>query len=265
MPSFLSNPFSSFFNRILQFGHRGNTGTPIALSNIQAGDGVATAISLSDDVLQVQPINDSTTGTLTCKSQSGSTVFAVDTTNSKVLVGASQVAVNTNYAYFGVSSTSAYGAVAGTHYAVPFGNTFATSGHVTLGTGTEPSTSYDVSANNNSDDLTMTLWYIPDNITVDQVYWFAGGSAASGDTINIHLLAFDIDKGVGAGKGDLSNGVVVAGGADKASLGYENIIYETIAPASANVDAGQVCIATFETSGTNSDYALNIIVKYRIR
>tara|TARA_Y100000310_G_scaffold163533_1_gene163372 strand:+ start:772 stop:1569 length:798 start_codon:yes stop_codon:yes gene_type:complete len=265
MPTKTGKSPATYYKNDLTIDQSTNTGIDSTTRRVQDGDGNDTSISLSDDVLQVQPINDSTTGTLTCKSQSGSTVFAVDTTNSKVLVGASQVAVNTNYAYFGVSSTSAYGAVAGTHYAVPFGNTFATSGHVTLGTGTEPSTSYDVSANNNSDDLTMTLWYIPDNITVDQVYWFAGGSAASGDTINIHLLAFDIDKGVGAGKGDLSNGVVVAGGADKASLGYENIIYETIAPASANVDAGQVCIATFETSGTNSDYALNIIVKYRIR
>ena len=168
------------------------------------------------------------------------------------------------YAHFGASPSLALGAVAGTHYAVPFGNLVSTVS-VTMGTGGEPSTSYDISANNNGDDMAMMLWYIPDNITVDQVYWIAGGNAATGDTINMHLLSFDFDAGVGAGKGDLSNGVVVAGGADKASLGYDNIIYESIAPASADVNAGKVCMFTFESNGTNSDYSINATVKYHIR
>ena len=106
---------------------------------------------------------------------------------------------------------------------------------------------------------------MPDNITIDQVYLFTGGNAASGDTVNIHLMSFDIDKGAGAGKGDLSNGTVIAGGADIASLGYENIIYQATSPSSANVDGGKVIVATFESNGTNSDYACNIITKYHIR
>ena len=48
-------------------------------------------------------------------------------------------------------------------------------------------------------------------------------------------------------------------------MGYENIIYESISPSSADVDAGKVCIATFESNGTNSDYSVNITVKYHIR
>ena len=88
MPSFLSNTFSSFFNRILQFGHAGNTGTPTATTNIQAGDGVATSMNASDDVFSVQPQNDDTTGTMLVKNQSGSNIMVVDTTNSTVLSGA---------------------------------------------------------------------------------------------------------------------------------------------------------------------------------
>ena len=113
--------------------------------------------------------------------------------------------------------------------------------------------------------MAMMLWYVPDDITIDQVYWMAGGSAASGDTINIHLMSYDFDAGTGAGKGDLSNGAVVAGGADIASLGYENIVQQSIAPSSADVDAGKVCMATFESNGTNSDYSINITVKYHLR
>ena len=264
MPTFLGKTLSSYFKNILAMNQSGNTGVDATIRVVHDGAGQSTSISLSDDNLSVQPVNDNTPSTLSVKTQSGSTVFSVDTVNSKVLIGAGNVAANTQYAYFGVSSTFGLSAVAGTHYAVPFGNVVSVTA-LTMGTGANPSTSYDISANNNGDDMTMMLWYIPDNITVDQVYWMAGGSAATGDTINIHLLSFDFDAGVGAGKGDLSNGVVVAGGADKASLGYENVIYESIAPASADVDAGKVCMVTFESNGTNSDYSINPTVKYHIR
>ena len=264
MPTFTSKTFSSFYKNLFGINQAANTGVDATTRVVQDGAGNSTSISLSDDVLSVQPVNDNTTGTMLVKNQSGSNILSVDTTNSKVLIGASQVAANTQYVYFGVSSSLALSAVAGTHYLIPFGNLLSSSS-IAFGTGTDPSTSYDVSANNNGDDLTMMLWYVPDNITVDAVHLLAGGSAASGDTINIHLLKFDIDKGAGAGKGDLSNGAVIAGGADIASLGYENIIYQTTAPSSADVDAGQVIAATFESNGTNSDYAVNITVKYHIR
>ena len=264
MPTFTGKTFASFYKNLLGINQSSNTGIDATIRTIHDGAGNETAIALSDDNLVVKPKSDDTTTTFWVQNSSGDSIFSVDTTNSKVLTGASQVAANTQYAYFGVGSGALLSIVAGTHYAVPFGNALSAA-NVTMGTGTDPSTSYDISANNNGDDMTMMLWYIPDNITVDQVYWMAGGDDASGDTINIHLLSFDFDAGVGAGKGDLSNGAVVAGGADKASLGYENIIYESIAPSSADVDAGKVCMVTFESNGTNSDYSLNITVKYHVR
>ena len=265
MPSKTGKTPASYYKNDLTINQSSNIGVDATTRTVQDGAGNNTAISLSDDVLQVQPQNDDTTGAFLVKNNAGNNILTVDTDNSKLLGGASQTALNTQYAYFGVSSIFALSAVAGTHYAVPFNNVWEGTVSIAMGTGTDPSTSYDVSANNNGDDLAVMLWYIPDNITVDQVYWISGGNAASGDTINIHLLSFDFDAGVGAGKGDLSNGVVVAGGADRASLGYENIIYESIAPASANIDAGKVCMATFESNGTNSDYTINITVKYHIR
>ena len=264
MPTFTGKTFSSFYKNLLGLNQSSNTGVDATLRTIHDGAGQSTAISLCDDTLLVQPINDNTPSTLLVKNKAGDIIFSVSTADSTVLIGDSLVAANTQYAYFGISSGGGLAAVAGTHYAVAFGNTLS-AGAVAMGTGGEPSTSYDISANNNGDDMAMMLWYIPDNITIDQVYWMSGGSAATGDTINIHLLSCDFDAGVGAGKGDLSNGTVVAGGADKASLGYENIIYESIAPSSANVDAGKVCMLTFESNGTNSDYAINATVKYHIR
>tara|TARA_Y100000310_G_scaffold339248_1_gene431363 strand:- start:61 stop:855 length:795 start_codon:yes stop_codon:yes gene_type:complete len=264
MPSKTGKAPAEYYKNDLTINQASNTGIDATTRLVHDGAGQSTAISLSDDVLSVQPVNDDTVGTMLVKNQSGSVVFSVDTSNSKVLIGASNVAANTQYAYFGASSSFALSAVAGTHYAVPFGNVLSAT-VLTMGTGTDPSTSYDISVNNNADDMTMMLWYIPDNITVDQVHWMAGGSAATGDTINIHLLSFDFDAGVGVGKGDLSNGVVVAGSGIKVSLGYENVIYDSIAPASADVDAGKVCMVTFESDGTNSDYSINVTVKYHIR
>ena len=265
MPSFLTKAFSTYFKRILQISQTTNTGVDATTRAIETGDGATTVLSLSDDNLKIKPVNDSTTGTLVVQNSSGDAVMIVDTTNSKVLVGASQVAANTSYVYFGTSSSNALAVVAGTHYMIAFGNTYRESGTITLGTGGDPATSYDVSANNNGDDLTSGLWYIPDNITIDQVYLFAGGSAASGDTINIHLMSYDIDKGYGTGKGDLSNGAVIYGGGEIASRGYENIVYQAAGASIADVDAGKVILATFEANGTNSDYAINITVKYHVR
>ena len=264
MPTFTGKPFNSYYKNLFGIDQSANTGVDSTTRVVQDGAGNPTSIGLSDDELLVSPRNDDTTQTFIVAKNAGDSVLQVDTTNSKVLVGASQVAANTQYAYFGVSSSATLSAVAGTHYAVGFNNVLSTTA-VTMGTGANPSTSYDISANNNGDDMAMMLWYIPDNITIDQVYWMAGGSAATGDTINLHLLSFSFDAGVGAGKGDLSSGVVVAGGADKDSLGYENIIYESISPSSADVDAGKVCMVTFESNGTNSDYGLNVTVKYHIR
>jgi len=264
MPSKTGKTPASYYKSDVSVEQSTNVGFDSTTRSIISGDGAKSSMSASDDVLSVQPVNDDTTGTMLVKNKGGSNILSVDTYNSKVLVGASQVAANTQYAYFGVTSTMSLAPVAGTHYMLPFGNLYA-SEIISAGTGDNPLTSYDISANNAGDNITPMLWYIPDNITVDQVYLFAGGSTSSGDTINIHLLSFDMDLGFGAGKGDLSNGVVVAGGADIASLGYENVIYQSTSPLLADVDAGKVCMATFESNGTNSNYAINITVKYHIR
>ena len=257
--------YASRYKTDLSVSQTSNVGIDSTTRVICSGDGADSALSLSDDNVLIKPVNDNTAGTLSIQNATGNAVLLADTINSKILVGASQVAVHTQYAYFGCSSSMQLGAVAGTHYLIPFSTMAFSSAAVAFGTGSDPSTSYDISANNTGDDITSSLWFLPDNITLDAIYFLAGGNAASGDTVNIHLMSFDIDQGAGAGKGDLSNGTVIAGGADIASLGYENIIYQATSPSSADVDAGKVIVATFESNGTNSDYAINITVKYHIR
>ena len=105
MPTFEGTTFASFFKRIFQVSQTSNTGVDATTRAVQTGDGANTSLSISDDVLQVQPQNDNTTGAFLVKNQGGSNILAVDTTNSKVLTGASQVAANTQYANFGISSS----------------------------------------------------------------------------------------------------------------------------------------------------------------
>ena len=67
MPTFQGNPFSNFYKRIFQVSQSSNTGVDATTRNVQTGDGVNTSVSISDDVLQVQPQNDDTTGTFVVK------------------------------------------------------------------------------------------------------------------------------------------------------------------------------------------------------
>ena len=232
MPSFLNNTFASFFNRILQFGHAGNNGTPTSTTSIQSGDGVATSISLSDDVLSVQPVTDNTTGTMLVKNQGGSNILAVDTTNSKVLLGASQVPP-TNYAHFGIASTESvsYGMVADTHYCIAFGGGFeggySVSNYV-MGSSTsstfndtDPATSLAISVAGH--DYVRCYWYVMDDITIDAVTWFHGADAGTGEDTAAHLMSYSVDIANGSTSGDLSSGVVVADGANITNAGSEQI------------------------------------------
>ena len=274
MPSFLNNTFASFFNRILQFGHAGNNGTPTSTTNIQSGDGVATSVSLSDDVLSVQPVNDDTTGTMLVKNNAGNNILAVDTTNSKVLGGASQTALNTQYAHFGTSYAEAAttGFIADTHYAIPFmmGNYGATTANYAMGSSTSssfndtnPATSLTISSTAMS--IVRCYWYVMDDITIDAVKWLHAADAATGEDTAAHLMAYTIDTANGSTGGDLSSGVVVADGANITNAGYEQIYYQSMTIQSADVDAGKVILFTFASDTVNSDYSINATVKYHIR
>ena len=95
MPTFTGKTFASFYKNLLGLNQSGNTGVDATTRVIHDGAGQSTSVSLSDDVLSVQPQNDDTTGTFLVKNQGGSNILAVDTDNEKVLVGASQVSANT--------------------------------------------------------------------------------------------------------------------------------------------------------------------------
>jgi hypothetical protein len=205
------------------------------------GQGAKSAISLSDDQLSVKPQNDDTTATFNVTNKSGTSLLAVDSTNSAVKGPNSQY-MNTQYATFGINSADATpaGFTANTHFAIPFMNTGTTAGGaVSLGTGTDP-------------------------IVVDQVVWWHGADAATGDTTRAHLFSYDVVTTAGATSGDLSNGAVIAASSDITNAGYEQAYFNQMSISSASVAAGKVVLFAFRSDSVNSDYTINATVKYHL-
>ena len=271
MPSFTGDKFSNFYKRLFQVSQTSNTGVDATTRQVQTGGGEDTSLSISDDVLQVQPQNDDTTGAMVVKNKGGSNILAVDTTNSKVLGGATQTALNTQYAYFGANWTDQGGFTADLHHAVPF-NTGVSTG--VAGTAMGSSTSSSFNDTNPATSLTLTTgahhfaacyWHVIDNITIDAVSWWHGADTATGDSTAAHLMGYDVVSDNSSNSGNLSNGTVLADGAGISNAGHEQIYYQNMTVQSADVDAGKVILFTFASDTVNSDYTINATVKYHIR
>ena len=270
MPSFTGKAFANFYKNILGINQTGNTGVDTSTRTVQDGAGNNSSLSLSDDVLQVQPVNDNTTGTLIAKNSGGSNILAVDTTNSKVLVGAGQVAANTQYAQFGTDSVQSLAFSDDTHYAIPF-NPESAAVLAPIGTATtssfndtEPATSLTIST---AGQLYSSMyWYIMDDITIDAVKWLHTADAATGTDVASYLMGYTIDIANGSTSGDLSSGVKLASSGTMTNAGYEQIYYNSMTIHSANVDAGKVIMFTFAFDDTEAtDYSINATIKYHLR
>ena len=271
MPTKQGKSPSQYYKNDLTINQSSNTGVDATTRLVHDGAGQSTSISLSDDVLSVQPINDNSVATMLVKNQSGTNVLAVDTTNSRVLCGSSQVNALTQYAYF--SATQMDFTSAGNHYAIPFqtSNSFGATDsllELDMGNGTNPATTFDVSASAIDSDINMPCyWYIVDAITITGVHVTAGGAQASViDNINFHIMKYNFDTS--GGTGDLSSGVVVAdqGASGTISDVHEDAIqYASLSVDSSNntVAAGQVVLCTVESSGT-TEISCTVTVKFNI-
>ena len=265
MPSFTGKTFSNFYKNILGIDQAGNTGVDATTRTVQDGAGQDSAISLSDDVLRVQPQNDDTTGAMLVKNKGGSTVLSVDTTNKKVLIGAGQVAANTQYAIFGVNYIDFSNIVGNTHYTIPFtGGGGSIQNDVDFGTGTDPDDSFTTvnSDTQYASQIVPMMWRLPDNITIDSVTHIEGADAASGDTTRMHLKSFDFTSG---STSCLSNGALLAHNSDVTNAGSEQAYLSSWTVDSADVDAGKVILCFFRSDSVNSDYSITTTVKYHLR
>ena len=265
--SFTGNSIKDVYKDILHTNNS-NTGISSTIKQVTCGDGDTTSLYLSDRNLKVQPSADSTANTVIYDA-SGNALLTVDSNNDYVKAGIGQHIVNTQFAHFGVSSSSSTWAsiTSGSHFAVPFNFDF-TQSSVALGTGTNPDTTYTISTT--ADDLTSSFMFLSSNITVDNVTWFVGGDASNGDTVRAHLMSYSIDVGNGSTGGDLTNGTVIADGADITSAGYEQVYYQQMTIQNANVDANKILMFLFfidsdGDSTPSSDFSINATIKYHLR
>ena len=237
-----------------------NTGVDDTLRQVESGDGTGSALYIEKNSVKVAPTTDDA-ALLNISNASGTTKFNVDT--STPAVKALGHRVNTQYAYFATAAGDHATFSAGTHYLCGFSNAARTGTVVAIGTGTNPDASLTISTT--ADDVTSSFMYLPDDIQIKNVYWFFGADASAGDTCRAHLMSYDIDTDNGSTGGDLSNGTVLADGADIVNAGYEQINYQSMTVQSSDVDAGKVLTFVFRSDSVNSDYSIHATVKYSLR
>ena len=261
MPTFTGKTFASFYKNLLGIDQSSNTGVDATTRAIQDGLGNNTAVSLSDDVLQVKPVTDNTTGTMNVQNSGGSSILSVDTTNSLVKCGSSQVNATTQYKEMGLYEFSPNSA--GYHYPL-IANRVGMQGAEGLtydddwGNATDPPTTLDVSGLTDPENAIAIYWYIEDSITIDAIRYMciADGSSA----LTFHLFGYTIDTS--SNYGDLSSGVVLATGSSGSASG--SIRTGTMSISSANVSSGKVIIG-FVESNTTDDLSVHFNIKYHIQ
>ena len=241
-----------------------NSGVDGVTRRIKDGEGTESALTLSDDIVGVQPVNDDTSAAFLVVSNGGTTVFHVDTTNQ--LVSASGNYVNTQYATFSIGYSETATFVDDTPHPIPFSSAnYGTSGSIPdlFGTGTDPATTYTTadSAKDRASDLVPCLWYINDDISIDAIKSIEGADTAVGDTTRMHLFSYTFTSGSASA---LTSGTLLAHNSDVTNAGCEQAYLSTWTVDSAAVTAGKVILAFFRSDSVNADYSLQVTVKYHL-
>ena len=244
-----------------------SSGVGTASRDVTDGEGTKTSLKLWDDGLKVRPQNDDISGVFSVANKAGTNIFVVSTTDSVVKVNAGQEIANTQYAYFGVNYPDFSHASANTHYPIPFsaGSGGASAGNdVDFGTGTDPDTTFTTADTDTqlASQLVPMLWYVQDDIAIDAVTSIEGADTSSGDTTRMHLMSFTFNSGSTSA---LASGSVLAYNSDVTNAGSEQAYKSTWTVGSTDVDAGKVILAFVRSDSVNSDYSLNITVKYHLR
>ena len=193
----------------------------------------------------------------------GDDLLTVDTNNSLVKVGTSQVSATTQLLTF-----SAYRLIPGStsqHMFVPvhgmaeFGTNQAH--EINGGTGTDPNTSLDKGTT--TDELVNMLFNVPFNMTIDAVKVFASTDQDTDCTLNYHLMSYDMTADGTTNDGNLSNGTVLADG--QATSVDRNVIKSIdMTIQSSSVTSGKVIACFVENETNTDDINIQVQVKYHI-
>ena len=262
MPTKQGKSPSEYYKNDLAINQTGNTGVDATTRLVHDGAGQSTSISLSDDVLSVQPITDNTVATMLVKNQGGSNILAVDTTNSRVLCGSAQVNSLTLFKEMGIYDFSP---IAGYHHPLVSSNMFIPTGATAFaqdadwGNGTDPSSTLDVSGLTNQENAIAIYWYLENDITLDSVRYIA--TADGSVTLNFHLFSYTLD--VSSSHGDLSAGTVQANATVVATA--DTVKTGTFTLDEADIDADKVVIGFVENVTNTNDVSCSLQIKYHIR
>ena len=262
MAGLTGKTIASNYKSLLRIDDDAN-GVDTGIENVTDGEGTASALNLSDDSVRIYPRNDDGTSTFNVRTSGGSSLLTVDSTNSVVKANVGQDIVNTMYTTFHMSTVLSSGAEANNHYPLGYNfNKLITP--LSFGTSTDPATTFTTSATTSTAAaiLVPCLWYIPDNITIDSISAIEGADEATGDTTRMHLMSYAYASG---STSTLTSGVVVAHNSDVTNAGSEQTYKSTFTIGSSDVDAGKVIMAFFRSDSINSDYSVNIYIKYHLR
>tara|TARA_Y100001973_G_scaffold4049_1_gene5875 strand:- start:3 stop:791 length:789 start_codon:yes stop_codon:yes gene_type:complete len=259
----LSNKTIASTFKDLLYINNSNNGFDSNIDQIRTGNGNGSSLFLSTNNFKVQPTADSTTNSV-IYDKDGNILFQVDSTNDSVKALGSHV--NTQYAHFGIVYGDATQYTANTHFAIPFAGVNGGVNYtndVDFGTGTDPDDSF-TTANADTQyaaQIVPMMWRIPDNISIDSVSHIEGASSATGDTTRMHLKSFDFTSGSTSA---LTNGTLLAHSSDITNDGNEQAYLANWTVDSASVTAGKVILCFFRSDSVNSDYSINVTVKYHL-
>ena len=260
--SIINKSPTQIYKDLLQMDNN-NTGVTTSSVQVKDGEGTASALYLSDDEVKVAPVNDDTSSAFKVSTKSGTDVLTVDTTNQ--LVVASGNKINTQYSTFSIVNSESASFADDTHQAIPFNhaNYGDSSNPPAFGTGTDPATTFTTAEGNGTraSDIIPCLWYVPDAITIDAVYSLEGADTATGDTTRMHLFSYNFSNG---STSMLSSGTLLAHNSDVTNAGSEQGYFSSWTVDSSAVAAGSIILAFFKSDSINSDYSLNITVKYHL-
>lgn len=263
MAGLTNNTIASSYKSILRIDDNSN-GVDTSLEAVTDGEGTKSSLKLSDDSLLVQPQSDDTTSLLNVSSKGGTSLLTVDSTNSVVKVNANQDIANTQYATFQMNSAWWSGALANNHHPLSYSANQNSASFPSFGTGTDPQDTFTTAASSNQTgaDLVPMIWYVMDNITIDSVVAIEGADAATGDTTRMHLVSYDYSSGATSA---LTGGAVLAYNSDVTNAGSEQTYKSTFTIGSSDVNAGKVILAFLRSDSVNSDYSVNMYIKYHLR
>ena len=244
---------SAAYKDLLQLDNS-NNGADTTARAIKDGDGVSTSTKISKDHLQIQPINADSTSTVTIANKSGTELFKVDSTNSRVYGNGHFL--NTQIAHFGLHN---FTPVATTHHPMLANHSgYFTAVHAeqALGTSTDPTSSLDVSSGSTAFNWVPYLFYMPLNAIVDEAVVLA--SAEDSSAFTFHLVEHSIDSSTNYG--DLGSQSIVG---THASTTIEETQIKKVSLTISNPDvtAGNILMAFVETQSTHDIY-VNMMVRY---